>query len=264
VNERFQIKDQLLALQKLQELDLKIDSLKRKKAALPANLKAAQDAFNKVKSASELKQGAIGEIEKARKQTQAAIELNKERLERAGKKLEAVHNTQEFQAASKEFEQLRKLGISFDEQMKKTALEIDTVGKDRARLDEQLVGLKAELDARQTECDGHAGVIDAEVAVLMNDRRSLVPMIDAPVVLRYDRVRAARCGIGFVQAVGGRCGGCNMMIPPQLYNEIQKAGEIHSCPNCNRMLFVPPAPPQPDTAAAAADGAVPSESQNGK
>jgi predicted nucleic acid-binding Zn-ribbon protein len=33
------------------------------------------------------------------------------------------------------------------------------------------------------------------------------------------------------------CNGCHMNLPPQLYIELQKSFELHSCPNCNRIIY---------------------------
>ena len=54
------------------------------------------------------------EVEKVQRQTQAALDLNKDRLARANTKLESVQNSQEFQAANKEIDQLQLMPQSFD------------------------------------------------------------------------------------------------------------------------------------------------------
>ncbi len=50
----------------------------------------------------------------------------------------------------------------------------------------------------------------------------------------------------------GTCRGCNMNIPPQLFNVLQRGTSIETCPYCHRIIFweelmkdpaAPPAPP---------------------
>ena len=107
------------SLENLQEIDLKVDSLKKNRSALPAQIKALDDGVSKLRISTELKKNAILEIEKSQKQTQAAQDLNRDRLTRANSKLEAVANSQEFQAANKEIDQLKKLNASLEEQSNK-------------------------------------------------------------------------------------------------------------------------------------------------
>src|SRR5688572_25450050 len=96
------LREQLKALEHLQELDLNIDALRKKKAALPTALKAAEDTFSRAKSALDARKNALAEAEKLKRQTQAAVELNNDRVTRAKGKLESVQNTNEYQAATKE------------------------------------------------------------------------------------------------------------------------------------------------------------------
>jgi len=74
------LKDQLKSLEHLQELDLNIDSLRKKKAALPGAMKSAEDSYQKARATLDARKNAVAEIEKLKRQTQAAIELNNDRV----------------------------------------------------------------------------------------------------------------------------------------------------------------------------------------
>jgi predicted nucleic acid-binding Zn-ribbon protein len=100
VTQPLPLSGQLKALECLQEIDLKIDSLKKNRGGMPAQLKALEEGVLKLKMSVDAKKKAIEDIEKSQRQTQAAQELNRDRLTRANSKLEAVGNSQEFQAAN--------------------------------------------------------------------------------------------------------------------------------------------------------------------
>ncbi|MDL2207490.1 C4-type zinc ribbon domain-containing protein, partial [Desulfovibrio sp. OttesenSCG-928-M16] len=40
-----------------------------------------------------------------------------------------------------------------------------------------------------------------------------------------------------VPVADGVCSGCNIAIPPQNFIELQRASQILSCPNCQRLMF---------------------------
>ena len=61
--------------------------------------------------------------------------------------------------------------------------------------------------------------------------------VEVRLLNQYERIRGARAGLGITAAVGGRCRACNMMVPPQLFNELQRGSALHSCPSCNRILY---------------------------
>ena len=35
----------------------------------------------------------------------------------------------------------------------------------------------------------------------------------------------------------GSCGACNMRLPPQQFNELQRMDQMMSCPSCRRMMY---------------------------
>jgi predicted nucleic acid-binding Zn-ribbon protein len=40
-----------------------------------------------------------------------------------------------------------------------------------------------------------------------------------------------------VPAVNSICNGCNVNIPPQMYNELQRCKSVKLCPNCQRIIY---------------------------
>ena len=44
-------------------------------------------------------------------------------------------------------------------------------------------------------------------------------------------------GIAIVDVKNAVCQGCNMNIPPQMYNELQRDISLKYCPSCERIIF---------------------------
>jgi predicted nucleic acid-binding Zn-ribbon protein len=235
------LRDQLKALENLQELDLQIDQIKRKKEGLPTALKTFDQGFNKAKAELTAKQTQIGDLEKQERQTRAAAELNKDRLTRAMGKLEGVHNTHEFQAANKEIDQIKKSNLGLEEQSKKIAADLVTERVALETLTAKLGELESQRAAQVSSMEGELSRFGGDIQKLTADRQAFTSKVDPRTLAQYDRIRVARGGIGIVPALAGRCKGCNMVIAPQLFNEIQKVSQIHQCPSCHRLLFSPDA-----------------------
>ena len=230
---------QLKNLEHLQELDLKIDSIKKDQSSLPSGLKSMDDSLSKLRHKLELKKNQASETDKIHRQARAALELNQDRLTRSNSKLEGVQNSQEFQAASKEIEQLKKLNLTLEEQDKKALADLEVFQK-------EVQIITAEFDKIQGERNDKAGVVSGkenqlktDIFGLLSEREKFSCNVEPRILAQYDRVRGARGGLGIVPALGGRCKGCNMMVPPQLYNEVVRGSTLHACPSCHRILFVP-------------------------
>jgi predicted nucleic acid-binding Zn-ribbon protein len=239
VNPAVALREQLKALENLQEIDLKIDALKKNKGGIPTALKALDDGLAKLRATTELRQKALAEVDKNQKQTQAAQDINRDRLARANSKLEGVQNSQEFQSANKEIDQLKKLSGTLEEQSKKATADIDALTKEIADMTAKYAELKTERDEQAAKLATQNSKLDGDISSLTAERQQFASKVEARTLSQYDRVRTARAGLGIVPAIGGRCKGCNMMVPPQLFNEIQRGTQMHQCPSCHRILFVP-------------------------
>jgi predicted nucleic acid-binding Zn-ribbon protein len=233
------LKEQLKSLEHLQELDLKIDALKKQKAGLPSQLKSLEDSFGKASKAATAKRSAIEDLEKARRQAQAAIELNNDRLARASSKLESVQNSHEYNAANKEMDQLKKSNTELETQIKKLTQDIDAGNKALSGVDEELGKAQTARDSQAGAISGQESQLDSQISSLNQERGQYTTNVDKRILAQYDRVRVARGGLGIVPAVSGRCKGCNMVVPPQLYNEVQRGNHLQMCPSCNRILYAP-------------------------
>jgi predicted nucleic acid-binding Zn-ribbon protein len=238
VSQPLPLRDQLKALENLQEIDVKIDALKKEKNAFPAQMKTLDDGISKLKTSTEIKTKVVSEVEKSQKQTAAALDLNRDRLARANSKLESVQNSQEFQAASKEIEQLKKLNTTLEEQSKKSASDLEAMNKELTEMNAQFQKNNAEREAQIAMITTSTSKLEKEIAALMAERAQYTSKVEPRTLAQYDRVRGARAGLGIVPALGGRCKGCNMMVPPQLFIEIQRGNQLHQCPSCHRILFV--------------------------
>ncbi len=241
MSETASLRTQLKVLEALQELDIKIDRLKKNQGALPAALRTLDEGLAKLKASTDAKKNQLTEVEKQQRQTQAAQDLNRDRLTRSMSRLEAVQNSQEFQAVNKEIDQLKKMMAGLDETTKKSVTDVEALNKDLAALGEQASKLQGERDAQAQTLSGEGAKLEGEIGVLMKERGRHTSQIDPRILSQYDRVRGARAGLGIVPAIAGRCKGCNMMVPPQLFIEIQKTSGLHQCPSCHRILFVPQA-----------------------
>jgi predicted nucleic acid-binding Zn-ribbon protein len=232
-------REQVKQLEHVQELDLKIDQIKKSRDALPITLRELDQSLLRVKTNVETKKKAIEEIEKTIRQTKAALDLNNDRVTRSNARLEQVQNTQEYQAIQKELEQLRKMTLSLEEQSKKATIDLETSTKELGELTAQLETAQKEREAKASTVSVQTTEFESQIATLTEERKKYTSGVDPRILAQYDRVRVARAGLGFVPAVAGRCKGCNMVVPPQLYNEIQRGNTAHQCPSCHRLLFVP-------------------------
>lgn len=229
--------EQFKALEKIQEMDLRIDRLRKEKASQPAALKSLDDAIAKAQSAVTVRRSAVDVIEKGLRQARAGLELNRDRLQRSNQRLEGIQNSNEFDAVNREIEQLNRQSRTLEEQAMKSEAEMAAARGELEKLEAKVADAMKAKASEAARLSVDTGKVDQEIASLLSQRAEIAPAVEPRVLASYDKVRVARGGLGFVTAAGGRCLGCNMAVPPQLFNEISKATAVHPCPSCHRILF---------------------------
>ena len=111
----------------------------------------------------------------------------------------------------------------------------------QAELD-RLVGLLEQMDRRAAELgttrDEKAGRLDAELAQVAAQRKTLADGLATDLVTLYDKLRQQKGGVGAAALRARRCGGCSLELTASDLSSIAKAptDEVLRCEECNRIL----------------------------
>ncbi|MCW5201092.1 hypothetical protein VU07_04770, partial [Desulfobulbus sp. F4] len=79
--------------------------------------------------------------------------------------------------------------------------------------------------------------VEVRRAEVLVSRNQLAHELPSAQIKRYDKLLIKRKGLAVVRVSAGVCQGCFMTVPPQLFNQVRKGGEICACPACQRILF---------------------------
>jgi predicted nucleic acid-binding Zn-ribbon protein len=141
-------------------------------------------------------------------------------------------------AVLKEIDTAKKMNKDIEDQIRAKDGEIEVLKKEQEEKEGELASLREKVDSR----DGEIAAVLAEYAQTEAEKGSQRDALlkDLPVQLRkrYQLLFDRRGGMAVVEARNGACLGCNMHLPPQLFNSLFQTQEIQSCPHCNRLLFV--------------------------
>ena len=78
--------------------------------------------------------------------------------------------------------------------------------------------------------------IQGKIGELRGERDRLAGEVRPEILKRYGGIRIRR-GLAVVSVRNGTCQGCNMNIPPQLFNILQRGNSIEVCGSCNRIIY---------------------------
>ena len=61
--------------------------------------------------------------------------------------------------------------------------------------------------------------------------------IDPKLLKKFSIVKEMVSGRAIAEVKDAVCLGCNMKIPPQTYNELQRTDRLECCPHCQRIIY---------------------------
>ena len=232
------MRNNLNSLYELQEIDLRIDGLDGEKGQLLAEAQALETrlAEAREKIATRQEEAVALDAEKAGLETSLAAE--NENIVRSESHLKEIKTQKEYQAVSKEISGAKKLIAELEDQILQKINALEELTGDIAKKQADLAELEANVALQQGEVQLRVEKLQAGIAADAATREETVKGLPASVMKRYARLRDQRKGVAVVEAKEGNCMGCNMHLPPQLYNTLFRADEVITCPHCQRILVM--------------------------
>ena len=229
------ISDQLVALVRLQNIDSKIDQIKKLRGDLPDEISDMEDEkaglttrLEKLKQ--EVKDGTVaaGQAENDIKDAEGLIKKYEEQQLQ-------VRNNREYDALTKEIE-AQKQRIT-DATARGEELELQKPALEAAieEAEERLKALEAELSEKQGELAEVMEDTKSEQADLEKLRKKAAKDVDERYVRAYDRLRSrVRDGRAVVPLERGAAAGFS--VPPQRQLEIRQRNRIVACEHTGRIV----------------------------
>jgi predicted nucleic acid-binding Zn-ribbon protein len=251
------VRQYLLDLYEIQKIDLSIRDQEKRQEAIPSRLRELETAVEALRKQIAQLAEQRATVQRDIKAQVSLVESEKDKIRKWEARLNDIRNQREYQALQRETEGSKRANRDAEEK-------ISELHKAKDELDKQLEALEIKLVDEETACDDERKKVEAELSALQTQlkeeqarRDSLVPKVPKAMFRKYDAIRGKRFGMGLAAVAQGNCTGCNMRLPPQLYNILQRGDTVEQCPSCHRLIFWDQILPPTEGSAAEAAGAAP-------
>ena len=229
-----------MALAELQKIDLESAALRKAAEVYPKQMAELERELGAARGAVEAERARLLDVDRQRRTLEQNITDEKDKVKKWEGRLSEQRSTREYAALAREIDIAKKANATMAEELlelgKGMAALRDTVKlkeqEHLARVD-QVAGKLAEL-RRQSDA------FTAQVKALDARRASSAALVHPPLLQRYENVRRRRMP-ALVTVIAGTCQGCNMNVPPQLYNTLKTTLGTDVCPSCHRIICAPEA-----------------------
>ena len=234
------MKKQLELLYQLQTIDINIMNSEKQQTKYHKQLAELDEKTTQDEENFKQEQGRLETIEKEHREIEHLLQTMEDQKKKIGDKLLAIKTNREYQASVAEIEKV-------NQSIK--AKEDDAIGHldDIDSAKQQLEQLRGKLQENKTiyakqkkqvehNFENHLKNIEQQ----KQEGVMLAKNIDPDVFATYEKIKKVRQGFAVAIAADEHCMGCNMKIPPQIYNDAICSEKIMTCPYCNRILYVEP------------------------
>jgi len=232
------MREQLLALYELQEIDVQVSQVNAKLAALDG-AKDLRRKYSAAKAALEAADKELTSIETELKDSELRLKTIDEKRNMFEKRLYggAITNPKELGAIEKEIKMLKGQQSELDG---RTLELMDSVEASRTR-DEENRKTLAEIEGLARKAIAHEASLkkklDAELAELTAKREAeAAKATDKRLMARYETVRKRIGGTGIAKVANHQCGGCHVSVTSFTTRKLFEDKEIIECENCGRIL----------------------------
>lgn len=229
------MKEGLLQLLKLQEVDKKLFLLEEAKEKYPAeidlrrsNIAEARFNLSKLEADSE-------EQEKKQRHCEREIESGKAALREREERFSVVTTNKEYDALQLEIETCKKTIAEYETQLLKALEGQERVQEQIAEEQDDFEEVRAVEQERIDELEGQLGTMQEQIDEVKESREVVAKSIDAQLLQTYKHKKGRR-GIRIAAVHKHACGACYHQMPAQMLNEVRVGDRVISCESCGTIM----------------------------
>ncbi|MFA9497665.1 MAG: zinc ribbon domain-containing protein [Deltaproteobacteria bacterium] len=235
------MREQIEDLVKLQQIETETVRIK---SALNDVSKMLDDLDSGVKifeQTIETQERIINELKKQYRDHESDIQLNLEKEQKIQAKLRSVKNNKEYQALLKEIEDVRGKNSEIEDEMIDFLDRMDITEKIITTKKDEYINIFEDAKSEKESIKQNAEARKKRLAELDMEGAEVSRLIDPELLKRYLIIKEqSPGGLAVVLVKDAVCHGCNVNIPPQLYNELFRCDSLRFCPNCQRIIYIKP------------------------
>jgi len=231
------LKEQLSQLIELQKVESEINRINIKCRDLPREIARLEESYRIFLSDLEEHRRKFEEVKKEHREKEEKLKAGQDMLKRTKGRLGEVKTNKEYQSVLKEIATAESKNSELEEQIILLLEAVDTA-KETVKTQEKGMasGVKDYEDTKK-KLEVELQSLDGKLSTCRQKSELVKKKISADSLNKYFAIKKLHNALPVAAVWKEVCEGCHMNIPPQLYIELQKAVDLHTCPNCNRIIY---------------------------
>ncbi|MGA9177123.1 MAG: C4-type zinc ribbon domain-containing protein [Desulfobacterales bacterium] len=232
------MKEQIKVLVKLQHLDAESIRIKSTLNDVSKKLKHLDSSLEEIEQTIKDQESVLDGLKKQYRDYESDVKLNLAKINKSQEKLRSVKTNKEYQSLLKEIEDVKSKNSSIEDIMIECLDRIDEAEEIIATKKDEYLQLSDHIKSEKQSIEHDAEIDKKKLDELDTDRKNVSGLIDAQLLKIYLVIKEQQEGLAVVPVKDAVCHGCNVNLPPQLYNELFRYDSLKFCPNCHRIIYL--------------------------
>jgi predicted nucleic acid-binding Zn-ribbon protein len=233
------MKEQIYMLVKLQEIETEIGNIKSIINDSHRKLETLDAGVVEFERTIEEQEAIIEELKKKYRDYESDTRIHLDREKKTQAKLRSVKTNREYQSLLKEIEEEKAKNSKIEDKMIECLDRMDEIEKNIAKKKDEYVQVSHSVMNEKEKIKQESEQGKLKLSKLDKDRENVSRMIDPELLKKYLIIKKQNPGsLAVVPVKNALCHGCNVNLPPQLYNELFLGDSLKFCPNCQRIIYL--------------------------
>ena len=231
-------KEQIDILVKLQKIEIEAAKHKTILKKIPGQISRLEQQLEEFVSSVTNDEAAIGDLDKQYRTYESDVQVNLTKIQKSQAKLRSVKTNKEYQSSLKEIDDIKAINSRLEDEMLEFLEKIEKAEKALKKRKQHYTEIVEDSHQKKDSLKRDAEQREKKLVELESDHNQIAGGLDKAVIEIFNRVKAKQAdGVAIVAVVDAVCQGCNMNIPPQIYNELQRRDSLKYCPSCDRIIY---------------------------
>lgn len=168
------------------------------------------------------------------------LQIQEELISRLDSQVPKIRNEKEFATSKNQLEEARKILGLLEDKMLDLDLKKEDLEKEIETINNRLSESNTEFKQETSGLLKKQARAEKKIETLEPRRKRLLKKVPEKIKRFFERCQDSGISTPICAIEDKSCSGCNMVLLPQLVNELMANTDSHkNCPNCSRILYFP-------------------------
>jgi len=225
---------------RLQTLDAQITELQRAIAALPRHIAEIEKALDSHKRRLEADRAALAANLKERKTLEDDNKVQEQKISKLRDQMLGAKTNEQYRAFQNEIDFCANAIRKAEDRMLDLMPASEPLDANVKTAEVALKTEKANVEAEKAEARLKSEADRKSLEQLRAERAAMAAQLDPALLKAYEHQRKKWGRTTVVEAVDGRCTGCQISLRPQFLQDLRRGDQVMSCETCGRILYYNP------------------------